>query len=424
MSSSAQTSSEAGHPARRTPSLRGDFVWTFLGNAVYAAGQWAILSLFAKLGGTAMLGEYALAMAVSAPAGMLAHLNLRSVLATDTQGRHGFGDYLAVRLIVSALGMAAIAAIAVWATPDWTIRAAIVAVGFGQSCETVSDIFYGALQRRHGLRQVSWSMIVRTLVSVGALAAMLWATGDLLFAVCALAGGKLAVLIFYDLPAGIRGETLATTGVASAVSILKTALPLGLILMLVSLNTNLPRYAIEQHLGAVSLGLFTAVVSFITVGSTIANALGQSATARLSRFVDQRDVAAFRGMSAKIALLVLGVGIAGVLVAALLGREILVLLYRPEFGAQHLLLVAAMGAGSLSYLAIALGYSVTSTRMFGTQVPLFALSAAACASASWLLTPHLGLYGGVTALAIAALVQIAGQVWLLRRKLRVLERAA
>lgn len=406
------------------PSLRGDFVWTFLGNAVYAAGQWAILSLFAKLSGAEMLGQYALAVAATAPAGMLAHLNLRSVLATDTRGRHTFGDYLSVRLWASALGLAAIAAIAAWVTPDWPLRAAIFAVGFGQSCETVSDICYGALQRRHRLRDVALSMIVRTLASVAALAVALRSADDFLLAVCALAAARLAVLVLYDLPAGVRNESLATTGAGSAFAIARSALPLGLILMLISLNTNLPRYAIEQQLGSVSLGMFTAVVSFITVGSTMANALGQSATARLSRLIDHRDTAAFRRMATKIAALVFAIGLSGILVAVVFGREVLVLLYRPEFAGQHHLLIAAMAAGSLAYLAIALGYAVTSARVFGTQLPLFAISAACCAAASWLLVPHLGLYGGVVALALAAMVQILGQFWLLQRKLRTLERAA
>ncbi len=39
-----------------------------------------------------MLGEYALAVALTAPVAMLAHLNLRTVLATDVGGRRPFGD--------------------------------------------------------------------------------------------------------------------------------------------------------------------------------------------------------------------------------------------------------------------------------------------------------------------------------------------
>lgn len=404
-------------PARAS-SLRGDFAWTFAGNAVYAAGQWALLSLFAKLGGAGMLGEYALALAVAAPVAMLAHLNLRSVLATDAGGRHPFGDYLATRLIVTALSLVVIAAIAAVTADSWTMKAAIVAVGLALASEAVSDLCYGALQRRDRMRQVAMSMMARSLISVTALAFALWFTGSLLAGVIALAAGRVAVLLSYDLPAGLRGEVLDRAGFGATREIFLTALPLGMVLMLISLNTNLPRYVIEGRLGSTELGVYAGVVSFITVGSTMANALGQSATARLARHFHHRRFSAFRRLTWKMAGFMLLIGLAGVTVAQLAGGFILRLLYRPEFAAYQPLLVAAMGVGALSYLAISLGYSVTSARVFHAQLPLFALSSAACGIAAYLLVPPLGLYGGVLALACAALLQIAGQCLILLFALR------
>src|ERR1039458_10701282 len=84
-------------PPRPSASLRSSFAWTLAGNGLYAAAQWATLSLAAKLGGSEMLGQYALAVALTTPLVMLSHLNLRAVLATDLDGRHPFGDYVAVR---------------------------------------------------------------------------------------------------------------------------------------------------------------------------------------------------------------------------------------------------------------------------------------------------------------------------------------
>lgn len=45
-----------------------------------------------------------LAVALTAPLAMLAHLNLRAVLATDVEGRLQVSDYLAVRFGVSGPG--------------------------------------------------------------------------------------------------------------------------------------------------------------------------------------------------------------------------------------------------------------------------------------------------------------------------------
>ena len=196
--------------------------------------------------------------------------------------------------------------------------------------------------------------------------------------------------------------------------ILRAALPLGLVLMLISLTINLPRYAIARRLGTAGLGVFAAVASFLTVGATAMNALGAAATPRLARHFSAREFDRFRGLALRLNALAVLLGVAGVLGAAVLGRLVLALLYRPEYAAHARLLVWMMAASILSYVAVALGYVITSVRAFDTQASLAAVVAATSGVASWLLVPRLGLYGAALALAAAWSVQIAGELLILR----------
>ncbi|MBA3974264.1 MAG: polysaccharide biosynthesis protein [Candidatus Solibacter sp.] len=380
-----------------------------------------MLSLLAKLGGRAMLGEFALAVAITAPVAMLAHLNLRAVLATDVSGQRRFGDYLAVRFAASGLGLAAIAALALAAGSSPEISAVIFLVGLSLTSETVSDAYYGAMQRRDEMHRIARSMMARGILSAACFGLALWAWSSLLIAAAAVALIRLALLIGWDRPAGASGEQLDGASYAGARAVLRHALPLGAVLMLVSLNTNLPRYVIEHHMGLAELGAFAAVASFVTAGSTIVNALGQSATPRLARFAGHHQTREFLGLVGKLGLLVLCLGLAGALASALFGRFILSVAYRPEYASYAGLLVAVMGAAIPAYLAGALGYAVTAVRAFDQQVPLFIVSALVCGGASWLLVPVYGLPGGAAAMAIAALAQISGQAFILRRALRRLE---
>src|ERR1700690_1751773 len=63
--------------------LTHNFAWTLVGNVVYAACQWTIVVVLAKLGNADMVGEFALALAVAFPITLLANLQLRSVFVTD-----------------------------------------------------------------------------------------------------------------------------------------------------------------------------------------------------------------------------------------------------------------------------------------------------------------------------------------------------
>jgi O-antigen/teichoic acid export membrane protein len=408
-------------PMPQAASLRSNFVWTFAGNAVYAAGQWALLSLLAKLGGSEMLGQYALAIAITAPVAMFSHLNLRAVIATDVTVRHPFGDYLTVRLGATALGLIAIALLAVIASPTRAMIPVVVAGGLAQSAENVSDAFYGALQRHERMSRIALSMMGRAVMSVAALGIALCVTGSIAAASMALAAARIAALLLFDIR---TGEPLARTNRAERLTILRTALPLGLVLMLVTLNTNLPRYAIEQKLGTRELGAFAGVASFLTGGNTVVNALGQSATPRLARFFAGGDRHGFRRLTVQLTILSAGLGAAGIAGALLLGAPLLRILYRAEFAQYAGVLAAVMTAAIPVYIAGTLGYVITSVRAFDAQLPLFCAVAASCAAASWLLVPRLGLMGAPAALAIAACVQVAGELVILARAFRRAEKRA
>jgi O-antigen/teichoic acid export membrane protein len=395
--------------------LRSGFAWTAAGNAAYAAAQWAILSLIAKLGDARMLGEYAYALSLTMPAAMLVHLNLRSVLATDAAHSSPLGDYLAVRRAanVALVAVAGLLAVLLGGTPG---RAAvIVLLGVALAAENSSDLYYGALQRRDRLDQVARSLILRSTLSVLAVGVALACTPDLAIAVLALAVARVAVAFLYDRPRASAHEDLRPSPVADARwRLFRTALPLGLVLLLVSLTANAPRYAVEHYLGARQLGAYAAAASFLTVGATVINALGQSATSAMARAFGA-DRRLFRRLSTRVILTALVLGLAGVAAAYLIGGPVLALLYRPEYAAHRPLLIQLMSAALLIYLAVALGYVVTSTRSFVQQLPLLACVAAASAAAGWILVPRFGLSGAAAALGVAGGVQCVGQALILRR---------
>jgi O-antigen/teichoic acid export membrane protein len=398
--------------------LRANFASTLASNAVFAASQWALLVLIAKLGAGELLGAYAFALALVTPIAMFSHLNLRSMLATDVSRRHPFGDYLAVRLATTAIGLAAMAAVALAAERGLEGGAVAMALGVALSADNVSDVYYGLLQRRERMDQVAWSVSARGILSAAALGAVLWITGSLAWSVAALAAVRIAVLLTYDIPVASAGESMERTSVGAQAGILGAALPLGAVLMLIALTSNLPRYAIEQKLGTGALGAFAAVASLMSVGSTAVNALGQAATPRLARYFSERDLAGFARLAWQLAGMALILGVAGVATAATVGPWFLGRIYRPAYAAYAGLLVWVMAAGIGSYTAGALGYVITSTRRFAPQAPLHAAVAVSAGIASWLLVPRLGLNGAALALGIASVVQIAGDLAILGRALR------
>jgi O-antigen/teichoic acid export membrane protein len=101
-----------------------------------------------------------------------------------------------------------------------------------------------------------------------------------------------------------------------------------------------------------------------------------------------------------------GLGIAGVGVAALLGKPVLRVFYRPEYAQHTDVLVVLMVAGGLSYISSFLGYALTAARYLKVQVVVNALAVLSVLISGWWLIPRLGLMGAAWSVTIAGGVRL------------------
>ena len=356
-----------------------------------------------------MLGQYALAMAVALPVAMLAHLNLRAVLATDVNDAHPFADYAAVRLRANVAAFAVLCVLAFFTD----VTALVVLIGTGILAENSSDLRYGVMQRRDRLDLVAQSMILRSVLAIVTVAVGVTLFRSALSAAAAYCATRVLTLAAWDLPRGRTERGMLTDPAA----VFRAALPLGFTLMLTSLTANVPRYAIERYEGTRELGIWAAVASFVTVGSTVVNAVGQTALTRVARRFAAGDPAGVRRIAYRMVGIAGALAAAGTLVAAVAGRRLLELLYRPEFGAYSDVLLWMLIAASLGWSASMLGFVSTGLRAFKAQGVLLGAAAAVSAAASFAAVPALGLWGAVVAVAAAGIVQLLGQAWILRRAL-------
>jgi O-antigen/teichoic acid export membrane protein len=190
-------------------------------------------------------------------------------------------------------------------------------------------------------------------------------------------------------------------------------LPMGFVLMMVSLNLNIPRYFIQQHLGTQQLAIFSAIATLLAAGSSVTNAAGQAAAPRLAKCFVNRDRRGFGMLLAALVVVSLGLGGLGFGGAFLFGKRAMSLIYRPEYSTHQDVLLWLMGASGFFYLGSTLGYAVTAVRCFAPQLPLFAGAAVTTAIGCVALVPSQGLRGAAMAILISAVIQCLGSAYLL-----------
>ena len=378
-------------------SLRANTAWALVGNVGYAACQWAVLVVVARLGSSTDVGRLALGLALGAPVFILANLQLRAVQATDARHQHAFGVYLGLRVITTAAGLATIAAVTVACGYDGPTLAVVLAIALAKAFEAVSDVTFGLLQQTERLRRMALSQLGRGALTVTGVAVALQTTGSLVAAMVVMAllwGLWLAV---YDLRgaaavASIRPRfTPVTLG-----AVARLALPLGCVSFLGSLTTNLPRYALEAHVGTAALGRFAALAYLIVATTQPVLALGAATTPRLARYF-ATDVVAYRALSRRAVALSGGLGVVLLAGVALFGPEVIAWTYGADYAGDASLLVWLAAAAAFAFLSTALGAAITAARRFPPQLAVAALACVVCGVASLVLVPRHALLGAAWA---------------------------
>ncbi len=421
----------------QTRSLRLNVLWAFAGNVSQAAAQWGMLVALTKLVDPEGVGHFALGLAVAAPLILLTNLELRSIQATDARREFSFPNYLGLRLVASCLALLAIGAVLLIGDFSRAAGVVILAMAVRKIFESGSDIFYGFFQQHERMDIIAKSMMLNSALALVAFVPVVYLSRSVFWAMVAWAITCALTLIIFDVryawamiqtsgsrdsssgsaATGLRQLLVANWDTGSLLKLARLAAPMGFVMMVFSLNMNIPRYFIGGQLGERELGIFAAMAYPFVAGNYMVNALGHSANPRLARHFATGDTASFCSMLLKLLAVTAVTGAMAVGGVILLGKSVLSLLYTVEY-AQHVdtflwLTIAAV----IGFMSTILSQALTAARCLRQQAFLSSgvvlITLVACA----LLVERQGLKGAAVALMIAAAVRWVGGVLVIARAL-------
>jgi O-antigen/teichoic acid export membrane protein len=262
------TAASGNRAARALPndvptSLKANCAWTVGSNVLFAGCQWLMLMVIAKLCPPTAVGQFTVAMAVTSPVFQFSTLQLRPILATDVRRQYAFGEYLTLRIYMTAAACITVALICAVSTYSTATKWAIALAAVSKAFDSISDIFHARLQQEERMDRMAIGLIARGVISLVVLATILFATGNAAWSVGGLALGSAAVALGFDSNNGkmgfdalrrsrwFRGWSFVPESgdVRRLLQLSRTALPLGVVLLLATLIGNVPRLFIAHYLG-------------------------------------------------------------------------------------------------------------------------------------------------------------------------------
>jgi O-antigen/teichoic acid export membrane protein len=379
-------------------------------------------TVLAKLGSPAMLGMYTLANIVAGPVFTISNLSLRSNMITDTSHKFTFRDYFAIRLLTSALAYSCIFIFAFHSYQHMTaIVVAIVAIG--TFFDSISDVVYGIFQQNLRADYISRSMILKGILNFAMMWTTMYLTRSVVWATLANSISSLVIVALYDCPTAYflhnRGAKRDATAKIKAILSLGTfstipltgkialiTLPLAISQLFVSVIGNVPQYFIQKDLGVRELGLYAAVTYLVNIGRAGIMAAGFAASPYLAKAYSQGRYLEYRNTVVKLAIISLILAVASPILAALIGRKAITILFTSEYAQRTSLIVLILFAGGLRYLTTMIGYSIGAARYFNVQLLWFGVSLLVAVCACWWFVPRMGLEGAAVAASISAVAEV------------------
>lgn len=146
----------------------------------------------------------------------------------------------------------------------------------------------------------------------------------------------------------------------------------------------------------------------------IAVPITQAAAPRFGRYRAADDRAGFRRLLLKVSLTLGGLGVLGVVGAALAGHWLMAVLFGQAFVAKGDLLLVLAAAGALGFQSTLLQTAAVAHRNLRPQVAVVAVALVVTCVVALALVPRLGLGGAVWAVMASAVIEFCGSAALVK----------
>ncbi|MFO0839273.1 MAG: hypothetical protein U1D55_12215 [Phycisphaerae bacterium] len=383
-------------------SLRTNITYALAGEVFFNLCRLGVVVLLAKFTSAEILGQFDYSLAISAPVVLFCSLQLKPAFVSDVTGAFPFGAYRALRtigMIGAALALAAFVAWKARIDRDPALSLILLGVAFGKIAHCSAELYWGVFQKRERIDLAARSSLLRGAAMLACVAlcvpvVALATRGDL----HALARSTAAAVITYaalwwvvlwahDRPIALQpvgkkatSDDASRRGVITVDDLrwtwpmlgrlLRQTLPLGVVLLLISLYESAPRYSLEALPGGKALLGYFSAMSYVALASSLI--LTQICVASANRIATyfQHDRRAFRRLAGRLLAIAVIMGVVLIIAAWLAGAWFLRTLYRPEYAAFSREFVLLIVAQAFVLLANVLGFFVTYMRMFWIQVPV------------------------------------------------------
>ncbi|MFK8137261.1 MAG: hypothetical protein AB8E15_02775 [Bdellovibrionales bacterium] len=363
----------------------------------YALSQWAVSIFIVKNLGSLGLGQFTYSLAILAPMLAFAGLGFRSLLSTEKNLDQAY-KVLFTRFCLCAAG---ILLMFIWATQDpRVILPLFLFLGLFKLFDMLDDLLRGIYFFHDEFTKVFYWSLYFSLSNVVICFIFIGIHKNLVAYAAAISILKSSQVFGMYIQSRKR-DFFLPTDLKISKSYIKMGVPLGIMALLVALNSNIPKYLLTNYSSTEDLGVFMGLFFFVTAGATLFVAAKNAAAPYLTRIHHKSPPELYLKVI-KLQFFVLMFMLVAAVIAYQVADPFLLLIYTSEYHGLGLELAILAVAGGFMYCQSFSTLGLTIKRLLNPQPIITSVSTVAGLVSALYLIPKYGILGASLSFLISS----------------------
>ncbi|MFC5604806.1 lipopolysaccharide biosynthesis protein [Sporosarcina koreensis] len=336
-----------------TNKVTSSLIWTISATAGFALSQLFIIIVITKFGSLENLGFYTLSLALSAPVALFSNLQIGQLLIADYGKEKSFYQYRTVLVNSLIFGVLLLIIISFLYTyiqnTDITLFIVIILVGLIKTLDSIGDIYLAYLQRELAIVRIAKIRIIRALIHSASFISIFLITNNLIFSLAAQILTLIIRLVLIEIRTiEISEQKRKYKQFDKEIYLL--GIPLGLVALINSLNSNLPSYLLDIFADIKLVGIFNTLSYIFILANLVAAPLSLYISPLLSKSYHNNNQQLFRKYLLTFSFISIGITLIIGVFALCFGRLIISLIFNEEIAGFSFILLPLTVAVLFSFL--------------------------------------------------------------------------
>ena len=377
---------------------RSSYLWNMI-NAMLSAGESPVMTLvLTRSQGVYDAGVFSIAYAVAALMLYVGQYGFRKFQSSDIREKYSFAEYYGIRIITCVVMMLAALGYCLYGTVclgyDSQKFIVILLVNALKCVQAFTDVVHGRMQQMGRLDVATKSSSFRYLMEMVSFSATYLVTRNLVSAI-------LMCVIVSVVVAGFTSMNVATDFCALRPEfnmrrmwmMMVEGFPLFLSLFLNMYLSNAPKYAIDAYLTEEIQAMYNIIFMPAFVVQLVVHFIFNPILTSYAEIWARGEIVRFKKAIRKQMVLVLGLTVLGLAVAATIGIPVLSWIFGMNLaGHRKELIIVMLGGGMLAY-SVFFNTVITIVRMHRTLIYSYGVAALAAFTLSGVFVRNYGMLG-------------------------------